>query len=279
VLMTLPSFTEGDYAEFHVRARMALRGTGMQLVIVDREADTVLDTSVEFGEALPTITDPATVERSFSTPDTQITPVLFREAAQEWVFDAVRRCPDSDNPEGAVLLVAEADSLRSILSGRELPAAWQMALVDRNNRVLTSSGGVVPTGRTLFLPLASDRASTSHWYDQTVDGVEYKTITQRSLLTGWYVVAWAPSAVVESPLRTSFLFLVAGGLMIIVLAGGAALIVARQIASSVRGLARDARRLGAGEAISPKVYPVKELTEVSEALAEAAESRRTAESE
>src|SRR5690606_6215654 len=115
VLMTLPSFTEGDYEEFHVRARMALRGTGTQLAIVDRDAQAVLDTSVEFGEALPSITDPGTIERSFSTPDTQITPALFREAEQRWVFDAVRRFPDSDNPAGAVLLIAEADSLRSIL--------------------------------------------------------------------------------------------------------------------------------------------------------------------
>src|SRR6185312_756300 len=47
----------------------------------------------------------------------------------------------------------------------------------------------------------------------------------------------------------------------------------------VRGLARDARRLGAGEAVPTRQYPISEIADVAGAIAQAADKRRAAETE
>src|SRR5690606_3192685 len=88
-----------------------------------------------------------------------------------------------------------------------------------------------------------------------------------------------PTSVVTEPLRTTLLWLLLGAILIVGLAAAAAAVVARQIASSVRGLARQARAMGAGEEIGPIPYPVHELAVVSQALADASDRRRQAETE
>lgn len=277
VLMASPSFIAGDYAEFHTRARLALEGTGANLIVVDAANAQLLNTRVPYGTPLDAAIDTETIARALASPDPQVSSVVFGRTAQTWVFQVARRFFEGSAPEGAVLLNYPAASLRTMLVGRDLPAGWDIALVDGANRVITTSMPDVATGSTLLLPLHPEAGSG--WVDVTVDAVPYRTITQRSLLTGWYVVAWAPVAVVEAPIRSALLMLIGGGLALVFLAGAGAFLVAHQIARSVRGLVRDARALGAGEAVPPRAYPVAELGEVSVALTEAAQTRQAAEAE
>jgi two-component sensor histidine kinase len=93
------------------------------------------------------------------------------------------------------------------------------------------------------------------------------------------VVAWAPASAVDRPLVNSLTFLATGGLVIILAGGLATLFLAREIRRSIRGLARDARRLGLGEPVKPRRYPILEVDAVSQALVQAAERRQTAERE
>jgi two-component sensor histidine kinase len=75
------------------------------------------------------------------------------------------------------------------------------------------------------------------------------------------------------------LSLLLGGLAVIALATAAAWLLGRQIAKPAGRLARDARRLGAGEEVKAVQYPIAEFATVSAAIAEAAQDRRNAESE
>jgi two-component sensor histidine kinase len=92
-------------------------------------------------------------------------------------------------------------------------------------------------------------------------------------------VAWAPAATVERPLSNSLLLLIGGGLVIVAAASIATFLLSREITRSVRGLARDARRLGAGEAVPPRAYPISEIVEVAAAISAAAQQRQRAEAE
>src|SRR5690606_15102967 len=73
--------------------------------------------------------------------------------------------------------------------------------------------------------------------------------------------------------------LLVGGLIVIAIGAAAAWVLGRQVASSVRRLAFDARRLGSGEPVQPATYPIAEITTVSSALADAAIERKRAENE
>ena len=277
VLMSIEALNAGNLAEFHEHAQTALAGTGSYFIIADDQFNQLLNTRVEYGAPLTQVTERQSVRRALETPDAVVSDIFFGQTAQEYVFNVVRQRPGIIPPQLAIL-TQNASSLSNALLTRELPQGWHVALVDSNNTVLAASEDAARIGEPLFIPLREDAGGT-RWIDTTISGEDYKTITQYSILTGWYVVAWAPSSMVTEPLRTTLLWLLAGALVIVVLAGFAASLVGRQIASSVRGLARQARAMGAGQEIVAIPYPVQELATVSEALADAGAKRRQAETE
>ncbi|MBN15245.1 MAG: histidine kinase [Pelagibacterium sp.] len=277
VLMSIEALNAGNLAEFHEHAQTALAGTGSYFIIADDQFNQLLNTRVEYGVPLTQVTERQSVRRALETPDAVVSDIFFGQTAQEYVFNVVRQRPGIIPPQLAIL-TQNASSLSNALLTRELPQGWHVALVDSNNTVLAASEDAARIGEPLFIPLREDAGGT-RWIDTTISGEDYKTITQYSILTGWYVVAWAPSSMVTEPLRTTLLWLLAGALVIVVLAGFAASLIGRQIASSVRGLARQARAMGAGQEIVAIPYPVQELATVSEALADAGAKRRQAETE
>lgn len=277
VLMSIEALNNGDLAQFHEHAQTALAGTGSYFIVADHQANQLLNTRVEYGAPLGEVSDFETVQRALETPDAVVSDVFFGRTAQEYVFNVVRQRPGIVPPQLAIL-TQNASSLSNALLTRELPQGWHVALVDSKNTVLAASEDAAVIGEPLFIPLREDAGGT-RWSDITISGEDYKTITQHSILTGWYVVAWAPSAVVTEPMRTTLLWLLAGALVIVGLAGFAAALIGHRIALSVRGLARQARAMGAGQEIVAIPYPVQELATVSEALADAGAKRRRAENE
>ncbi|WP_196260413.1 sensor histidine kinase [Pelagibacterium limicola] len=278
VLGRAQSLLEGDLERFHAHAQSALSGTGSFLIVIDANLNQLLNTRVPFGTSLGKIADPESGNRVFSTTDAIVSNLFWGTVAEQFVFNVLmRRQPPHDNQ--AIILTQNAAGLSSALLTRELPDGWHVALVDGNNRVIAASQDSAETGDTLFLPLLESSGTSMRWREREIGGESYRTITQRSILTGWYVVAWAPVWVVQQPLRSALLWLLAGGAALIGIAAIGVFILARRIARSVHGLAREAKRLGTGADIEPTHYPVHELSQVSQALADAARKRKAAETE
>src|SRR5690606_37218325 len=84
---------------------------------------------------------------------------------------------------------------------------------------------------------------------------------------------------VRAPLVSALRMLALGGAAILAVGGALAWVLGRGITNSVRQLANDARRLGAGEHVEEGDYPVIEIATVSQALAQASKDRRAAENE
>src|SRR5690606_218255 len=278
VLMSIEALNAGNLEQFHEHARTALSGTGAYFIVADEDFQQLINTRVVYGIPLGRVSELDSARRAFETPDAVVSDVFFDQTAQDYVFNVVRQRPGIAPPQLAIL-TQNASSLANALLTRELPAGWHVALVDSDNTVLAASRDSARVGEPLFMPLREGSGTSMRWRDQTIAGETYKTITQHSILTGWYVVAWAPAWVVTETLRITLLWLLFGAVAIVGLAAAIAAVIARQIASSVRGLARQARAMGAGEETAPSAYPVRELAVVSEALAQAGARRRQAETE
>jgi two-component sensor histidine kinase len=164
-----------------------------------------------------------------------------------------------------------------VLQSRELPQGWNAALVDGANTVIASTvSGDLAIGDTL--PMRRDADSPAQgWTEESFHEERVVTAEWRSGLTGWRIVAWASAAQVERPLGESLLQLAAWGLVIAIVASLIAVYIAQQLSRSVRGLRLDAQRLGRGEAVFERHYPVAEIDEVSKALVVASRQRQTAE--
>ena len=129
------------------------------------------------------------------------------------------------------------------------------------------------------MPLVIGSFGADDWQRQRIADQDYVTITATASFSGWRIVAWAPAGTVDQALQTSLLWLIFGGIVTLGAASVATFFLAREISRSVRGLARDARRLGSGEAIAPRDYPISEIATVSQAISAAAQKRQTAETE
>lgn len=276
VLSTSQSLQAGNLESFHDRALSALAGSGSYLIAVDADFRQLLNTRVPYGTSLGLTSDPETAQRALDRGVPTISPLFFGQTAQAYVFNVW--LPVSDlAPVRLVTMTQNARDLVPALQARQLPDGWHAALVDTNNAVIAAAGDSdLETGSILPIRQNLEGVPDDAWMQEQWDGERVVTAEWRSGYTGWRIIAWASAAQVQKPLQESVLQLGVWGLFIAILASGVAAIIARRIGGSVQGLRLDATRLGRGEAVYPRTYPISEIAEVSRALADASEQRQTA---
>ena len=275
VLSTSQSLEEGDLAAFHDRAVNALAGTGSYLLAVDEQFNQLLNTRVDFGTPLGRSSDPTTAERAIERGTATISPIFFGQVAQAYVFN-VWLPVDNAGAVRLVTMTQNAQNLVPALQSRELPQGWHAALVDSNNAVIAATVDAGLEIGSLLSIRQQGAAPADGLAQEQLEGQPVLTAEWRSAYTGWRTIAWASAAQVQKPLQDSVLQLTVWGLAIAILASGVAAMIARRIGSSVQGLRMDAARLGRGDAVYPRTYPIAEIAEVSQALADASEQRMTA---
>lgn len=276
VLSSDQALEAGQLEQFHRRATIALAGTSSYLIGVDKDANQILNSRVAFGEPLGRSSDAATAAQALERGRPTVSGLFFGQVAQTWVYNVWLPLPENA-PVRLLALTQNARDLIPVLQSRELPQGWYAALVDRTNRVISSTAGDdFAIGDTL--PIRRDpENSSSGWTEETFHDERVVTAEWRSGLTGWRIVAWASAARVERPLGESLLQLAAWGAVIALVASLIAFVIGQQLSRSVRGLRLDAQRLGRGEAVFERHYPVAEIDEVSKALVLASRQRQTAE--
>jgi two-component sensor histidine kinase len=279
VLASGTSLREEDLQRFHARAQVALKDTGTHVIVLDENLNQLLNTRVEFGTRLGPTSDPAPARFAQEQRVAVVSDGFMGRTARRWVFNVILPPSVSGLYGRYLVMTQDAQNLSAALAQQNLRGGWNVSLVDRNGIVLASSYLSSDTGKPFFLGV-SPRSGTRRGRaaEQSAE-VEYVTVVSRSDLTNWSVVLWAPTASVDAPLRRTMLSLLLGGLAAVALATAAAWLLGRLIAKPASRLARDARRLGAGEEVAAVQYPIAEFATVSAAIAEAARDRRDAESE
>ncbi|WP_240231342.1 sensor histidine kinase [Devosia lacusdianchii] len=278
VLSTSEAFAESTLAEFHERGLVALSGSGAYLLALDADFNQLLNTRVPFGTPLGPTSDRRSATAALDRGAPTVSGVFFGQTAQQWAFNVLLPVPE--HPQAVLLvLTRNASNLAAALQSRQLPSGWHAALVDADNLVIAATADAgSQTGNVLPMRQTLDSAP-DEWRRERLDGQTVVTSEWRSGLSGWRVIAWASTEAVERPLGDSLLWLAAWGAIIAAAAGLMAFLIAARIGHSVRGLRRDAQRLGRGEPVAAKAYPVAEIAEVSAALAAASTQRQGAESE
>jgi two-component sensor histidine kinase len=275
-----PMTSDGDLRDLHTRGTYALAGTGAYLVVIDSSYRQLINTRFSFGTPLSPSTNTDTIQRALDSGQIVISDVAYGATAKAWVIPIFMPVTLPDGRREVLVITQDANNLGAALLRREMPEGWRVALVDSQNKVIaTSLGAKIDQGSDFFIPRAPAAEGLRRWQRIDADDRDYVSIASTSADTGWRVVAWAPAAAVERPLSNSLLTLIIGGVVIVAAATIATFLLSREITRAVRGLARDARRLGAGEAILPRPYPISEIVEVAGAIAAAARQRQQAETE
>lgn len=279
VFSTSQVLAEGDLGDFHRRADAALNETGKYLIGADAQLDQLFNTRVPFGSPLGKVSNVPTAERALATGEPAVTGVFLGRATQKWVFNVMYAMPESSGPVRLLVLSQQVEELDSAISSQNLRGGWNAVIVDGDGIVAASSFMASDVGQPFFLGAGVSPSSSTHHATLFHDGQDYETIRAYSQQTGWETIVWAPTAVVRAPQVRAMRALALGGLAIIAVGAILAWGLGRQIARPIRALARDARRLGAGEKVEPVAYAVGEIATVSQALAQASTDRQAAESE
>ncbi len=276
VLSSDQSLQGGQLDEFHRRAVIALAGTGSYLIGIDAAGNQLLNTRIAFGDPLSRTSDYDTAQRAIERGRPTVSGLFFGKMAQTWVYHVWLPLPDN-SPVRLLALTQNARDLIPVLQSRQLPQGWNAALVDGENTIISSTtGDEFSIGDTL--PMRRDpETQLPGWTEETIKNDRVVTAEWRSAITGWRIVAWASASNVKSPLKESLMQLGAWGLIIAIVASLIAFFIAQQLSRSVHGLRVDAQRLGRGEAVFERHYPVGEIDEVSKALVFASRQRQTAE--
>jgi two-component sensor histidine kinase len=284
MLTTLKALSPGnevdpsDLAALHARAVAALADTGNNLLLIDRAGHQLLNTRVPFGDPLGTASDPSSVGAAFQSGEPLVSDVFFGRTAKRWVYNVYLpvRTP-SGKPDYLLTLTGDADGMRKAVNRDVLSPGWNAALLDRNGKLIASSDPSLAVGEPFFMDLVP--ALNVGINETSYNGIDYRTVTEFSMATGWRIVAWAKSSDVDAPVFWSFLWLSAGAVLFAAFAVAGSTLIARVLAQGVTMLARDARLLGEGRPIAAREHMITEVETVSQAIADAAQARAKAENE
>lgn len=280
VLATTPALNARDYAAFYERARAGLQGTGTAAYLLDADMVPLMTTRMPYPERPKTSSDPETARRSLETRTVMVSNLVFSEAAQRFVFNIMQPIFPPDGGPGMVLGISrDAETLAATLVADKLPEGWNVALIDGTGRVIAGSAAASRTGDYFTLLNPDSLSSAQGWNEISTTSGEMVAAIQRSFLTGWTLVAWAPRDVVARPLADAFWSLLVGGLLLAALVILVIYWVSLQIGRSVHRLEDDAELVGAGETVPARDYPITEIANISSALSEASRKRRAAEVE
>jgi two-component sensor histidine kinase len=279
VLASGSRLEDGELSAFHSRARLALADSGAHLLVLDGSLNQLLNTRVDWGTPLGPTSDPDTARHAEENRVVTVSDSFLGRTAQRWVFNVVLPPSLSGIPGRYLVLTQDAQNLASALAQQNLRGGWNASLVDSHGIVLASSFMASDTGKPFFLGTAPASGNARGRMAEGADVEDYVTVVERSDMTGWSVVLWAPTDAVDAPLRRSMLSLLFGGMAVVAFAAGAGWLLGRQIAVPARRLAADAARLGAGEDVSAVDYPIAEFAAVSAAIADAGAERKAAENE
>lgn len=277
VLSSADALRRGDYAAFHSQAGRALEGTGSNLLLIDRNGNQLLNTRRPYGQPLGPASDTDSVKAAFEAQGPLVSDIFFGRTAGAWVFNVYQRVRLRSGEDVLLTLTQEAQNMAGAVTRDGLPQGWNAALIDKQGNVIVSSDSSEATGRPFFMEIVP--ALRVGVGEASHDGIDYRVVTDFSPVSGWKIVAWAKQSDVDAPAFFSFVWLVAGGLIMIAAAAVGAIAIARLISRGVTLLARDAERVGAGEKIAPRMHMIEEVEAVSRALSDAASAREKAESE
>ncbi|RUT30239.1 histidine kinase [Arsenicitalea aurantiaca] len=279
ILATTPSLLDGNLEGFYTRVQMALGNTTTNLFVLDETLTTILSTRVPFPPQPQRTADPQSAQAAIERDGVVVSDVLLGAVSRQWVFNILMPVENDAGEQYVVALNQDAGELTTALLSSALPDGWNVVLIDSDATVIAASPDGGTTGETFALASATDLTTSFGWRIVERDGRAYRAVIQRSPLTGWTLFAWAPREVIERPLHEAVASLLIGGILLALAVILVCYWLGLRIGRSVRGLAHDAKRLGAGQKVTRHHYPIAEIDTVSGVIAEAGEQRQAAETE
>lgn len=277
LLATAQELASGDLETFHNRTQSVLRSSSMFMILVEEDGQQRLNTRVPFGSPLGRMSNTDALTSALESNTIEASDVFFGNTGGHWVFNVTMPLPEELDDRGAALILTQnVEELGRLLKPEGLPPGWSATLIDGTGSVILSSDGTSP-GQPYDPRLVSQISGYS--------GNVSSAFTENGMMAGyaripgwsWSVVIAGPVNSAQASLVSTWRLLILGGLVLVMIAIGAAFFLGRQMRNSVVSIADMAEQLGRGEIVSPISTRITEADMVSVALSEASFDRAEAE--
>jgi two-component sensor histidine kinase len=279
VLATTRTLEDGDLRAFYDQVKAALEGTQTYVFALDSEFYAILSTRGEFGVPPVRAGDVPSAQRALDSRDVVVSGLVTGAVSGNKVFNVLYPVFTGTLAPLVLGVSRDASSMETALLSDKLPEGWNVAMVDRTGTVIAASQGGGETGERFRLAEIAQLDTSPGLINIRADGETYRAAVRQSFLTGWTLVAWAPAAVTNKPMMDAVWSLAVGGLLLAAIVVLVVYWVTLQIGRSVRGLAAEAKRLGSGQPVTARDYPISEIATVSAAIEDASKRRQQAETE
>ncbi|MBL0406681.1 sensor histidine kinase [Microvirga aerilata] len=273
-LSTSPALRNGDLEAFDRQARETLHYRGSAIAVRDQTGQQIINTYAPWGTPLPVSTHPVLRKTDQTALETQrpVVSDLYQGAVAKALYVLVDVPVTIRGEARYVLNIAlTPERIRRILASSNLPPDWIVAVVDGSNRIIARSRDHerllgVDTQRSSPAPA---EAGAALWQGLNAEGVPVLAASERSRLSAWRVTASVPLAVLGAPLTRSLLAVAGLGGLGLALSLALALLYGRGLARGMLDLSLSAEALGRGEQIPATATSVREVNQISRAMARA----------
>ncbi|RYE07365.1 MAG: HAMP domain-containing protein [Hyphomicrobiales bacterium] len=279
VLATTKTLEAGDLRAFYDQIKTALEGTNTYVYALDSRFYTLMSTRGEF-DAPPLLSnDIASAQQALNNKDVVVSGLVIGSVSRNKVFNVLFPVFTGTLAPLVLGISRDAVSIETALLSDKLPDGWNVAMVDHAGTIIAASEGGGESGERFRLAQVAQLDTTPGLISIRADGEMYRAAVRQSFITGWTLVAWAPSSLIGKPLMDAVWSLAVGGLLLAAIVVLVVYWVTLQIGRSVRGLEAEAKRLGAGQPVTARDYPISEIATVSSAIEDASKRRQQAETE
>ena len=259
-----------ELRELHRRAQSALRGTDRHLIVVDRDGHQLINTRVPFGTDLGPSADQATIARVIETGTDAVSNLFEGRVANTLVYNVLRRATRPDGVERVLILTRNVSDLAPILARNIADEGWSVGVFDGNGQpaYVALAAESLPVDMTGCRP--GPGASEAEWAE------EHRMVRRLVRPSDWYTCAWANTrslTLAGGTGQVTFLILWALG------AVAAAIALGIMLSRSIAGAAKVADALGSGKAVPEVSSPIREISDVLDALTNAVKARQAKDAE
>ncbi|MCL4767325.1 MAG: hypothetical protein KJZ80_13925 [Hyphomicrobiaceae bacterium] len=262
---------KGDLSDFGALARDAALKAHGHFVLVAPSGQQLVNTRLAADVSLPHTEDMESLRKVLQTGRPAVSELFIGAVSNQLLY--VARVPVEVGGEIRYVLSFEphGSAVLDVVQQTYLPDGWRASVIDGNGRIVARTFRHEelygkPATREFFTRLAGPNGIVE---STDLDGQEVVASYQRSALSNWRILIWAPKSVLYAGTYRVVLLVVGLAALTVLVSFAAALLAGRVIGGPARQLLGSARALGEGNPVHFGKTHMQEANVVGHALAEA----------
>jgi two-component sensor histidine kinase len=279
-LATSRALKRSDLAEFHTQAREAIAGSRFAVLLARPDGIQLLNTRVEYGGPLPTMSDVETLAKTVSSARHQVSNLFMGNVTKKPQLNVHMPVLEDGVVRYVLLLAFEPVLIRDISKQQHLSKEWVRGVFDGNLRLIARTEQHEQFVYTV-MPESSGlrRQGTQVFRTMGLTGKPVLRALADVKNADWIVGATVDEAFVNATTIEASKSLAVVGMFLIGLVAALARIISNGLSQEIRDLAGAAEKLDKGARLAPSEGLVIEVNEVKRSLAAAAARRLDHEAE